>query len=158
MKLSVSWLVFGALLLLGTAAAVDENVHAIGHEQVRELLFKKENVDVIVKYKNASGKSKVKQKAKKVKLESVRFKFVAIEVTPQNLQILLNDPDVETIEFDYEMYAVGGKEDASTPKDPGLRMLAESTPYGIVNVQANQIGVGPHASQIKVCVVDTGCK
>jgi len=176
MKFMVSWLAFGGLvLLLGAATATDQQekmshnsttVPGFSQDQARELLFRQETVQVIVKYKNDRGKSKVEKKAKKVKTGSTKFKYVAIEVTPEDLEALRKDKDVVRVEPDYEMHALPPPEPEKEkpPKADKLRrQLAETLPWGISRVQSivpiNQnefVPPGPYVNQIKVCVVDTG--
>lgn len=172
----VGSLAFVALLLVATVGAteveslrgsIDKNVEKsvasemssqpesaeITQEHVRKLLFKGEKVNVIAVYKNGRGKKKIKKKAFKVKNESIKYKYVSMEATPEDIEVLINDPDIETIELDYEMKAI---EDINVEQEH--RELQESIPWGITKVQANNVtpNPGPDADQIKVCVVDTG--
>ncbi|MDX1392681.1 MAG: S8 family serine peptidase, partial [Rheinheimera sp.] len=66
------------------------------------------------------------------------------ELTPKQRKILENDASVEYIEEDHKRYLL----DVITP-------MAQSTPYGISMVQANQVS-DSSAANIKVCVIDTG--
>ncbi|GAB57531.1 S8 family serine peptidase [Rheinheimera nanhaiensis] len=66
------------------------------------------------------------------------------ELTPKQLRMLQNDPDVEYVEEDHKRYLM----DVITP-------MAQSTPYGINMVQANQVS-DSSAGNTKVCVIDTG--
>lgn len=66
------------------------------------------------------------------------------ELTPKQLKLLQANPDVEYIEEDHKRYLM----DVITP-------MAQTTPYGITMVQANQVSDGS-AGNIKSCVIDTG--
>ena len=66
------------------------------------------------------------------------------KLTAKQRKLLAMDPDVEYIEEDHKRYLM----DVITP-------LAQSTPYGITMVQANQVS-DSSAGNTKVCVIDTG--
>jgi subtilisin family serine protease len=82
---------------------------------------------------------------------------------------LQNDPNIKSISLDEERHiiypvkksALQEEEDESKTKPPlkksGLRrQLAESVPYGVERIQADQVNPGPDANDITVCIVDTG--
>lgn len=112
--------------------------------------------------------------------ESKRFKFVSIEIDEKDMLALQNDPEIEFVDLNLErsifppikendFYIVGAEgleEDdkagkTKPEKEPDVknrRRLAETVPYGIESVQAdeaNGVPPGPFAGEIKVCVVDT---
>ena len=136
-------------------------------------------IKVLVKFKSEQGKEDTKKmKASKVKYESQLFNVIAMEIDPAELVSLQNDPDIERVDLDQEVYAILPVEhqDASVEAQQGKpgkkklekepqeskqtpdkrRELAEQVPWGIRAVQADQVTPGPFASEIKVCVVDTG--
>ncbi|MEE2001278.1 S8 family serine peptidase [Alkalimonas sp. MEB108] len=65
-------------------------------------------------------------------------------LTPQQLRELSKNPAVEYIELDHKRYIA----DVISP-------MAQTTPYGINMVQANQVS-DANATNMKVCVIDTG--
>ncbi|MDP5136364.1 S8 family serine peptidase [Rheinheimera baltica] len=66
------------------------------------------------------------------------------KLSPKQLKMLQSDPNVEYVEVDAKRYLM----DVITP-------FAQSTPYGITMVQANQVS-DSSAGNTKVCVIDTG--
>ena len=66
------------------------------------------------------------------------------ELTPKQRRMLQSDPNVEYIEEDHKRYLM----DVISP-------MAQTTPYGITMVQANQVS-DASAGNTKVCVIDTG--
>ncbi|MBU1621095.1 MAG: S8 family serine peptidase [Gammaproteobacteria bacterium] len=84
-----------------------------------------------------------KYKGKVIKhLSSV--KSSVLELSPRQLQAMVSDPEVQYIEVDQKRYLF----DVITP-------MAQSTPYGISMVQANQVSDN-NAANTPVCVIDTG--
>lgn len=67
-----------------------------------------------------------------------------VELTPSQLEQFQNDPAVQYIEEDVKRYLMDV---------PSIQ--AQSTPYGITMVQANQVS-DINATNTKVCVIDTG--
>lgn len=65
-------------------------------------------------------------------------------LSPQQLRELSKNPAVEYIELDHKRYIA----DVISP-------MAQTTPYGINMVQANQVS-DANATNMKVCVIDTG--
>ncbi|MDP4528412.1 S8 family serine peptidase [Alkalimonas delamerensis] len=66
------------------------------------------------------------------------------ELKPQQLRELAKHPAVEYIELDHKRYI----SDVISP-------MAQTTPYGITMVQANQVS-DANATNMNVCVIDTG--
>ena len=64
--------------------------------------------------------------------------LISAELTPQNVAALSKRPDIVLIE-----------------KDPKRYLLAESTPYGITMVEADQVAENT-SSGMTVCIMDTG--
>jgi serine protease len=73
-----------------------------------------------------------------VKLTLPSIKGVAFTMSAKNAALLANDPSVALVE-----------------SDPKRFLMAESTPYGITMVQANQLS-DSNTSNFKVCIMDTG--
>lgn len=67
-----------------------------------------------------------------------------VELTPSQLEQFQNDPAVQYIEEDVKRYLMDV---------PSIQ--AQTTPYGITMVQANQVS-DINATNTKVCVIDTG--
>lgn len=85
----------------------------------------------------------IKQKGiePKMFLESIGASVVETEL--RNVKALLEDPRVASVEVDPKRYLFD------------LQIAAQSTPYGITMVQANQVS-DAYATNMKVCVIDTG--
>lgn len=84
-----------------------------------------------------------KHKVKPIKhLDSVNSSVA--ELNPRQLKAMLADPLVKYIETDPKRYLY----DVITP-------MAQSTPYGISMVQADQVS-DANAANTKVCIIDTG--
>ena len=73
-----------------------------------------------------------------------RINGVAIEIDPASVANLLNNEQVEMVEVDQPRYILDT-----------VGIQAESTPYGITMVQADQVSDSATGNQ-KVCIVDTG--
>ena len=73
-----------------------------------------------------------------------RINGMAIEINHSDVANLLNDPQIESVEVDQPRYVLADR-----------NILAESTPYGITMVQADQVSDAAAGNQ-KVCIVDTG--
>ncbi|WDE13686.1 S8 family serine peptidase [Thalassomonas haliotis] len=73
-----------------------------------------------------------------------RINGVAIEMKQSDVANLLNNDQIEMVEVDQPRYILDNP-----------RVLAESTPYGITMVQADQVSDAATGNQ-KVCIVDTG--
>lgn len=133
----------------------------VTQEHVRKLLFHGEIVKVLVKYKNANGMQHITDVASSTIAQSPKFHYIAITVDPQNLKELLNDPNIETVEFDSIVHAIRAVNwNHGNATATRRRRLAETVPWGIQRVQGLPSGQfvppGPFANKIKVCVVDTG--
>ena len=98
---------------------------------------------------------------------------IAATYSSEALEVLRRDPNIASIEPDYEVYAIDDDEDgyeqheemlssvssgylrsASNKVDEGRR-LQQSIPYGIPLVQADQVNA-IRACRKKVCVIDSG--
>ena len=89
---------------------------------------------------------------------SSRNNLTALRVSRQNMKDLKDDPDIEYVEIDYEVFALPHMRGSDAEiSSAGERRLAEEIPWGIdrVNPNPNRLAQGS-AKQVKVCVVDTG--
>jgi subtilisin family serine protease len=133
--------------------------------------FDPTKVKVLVKYKNEQGKQEAKKKAAVEGYESERFSIVSMQIDEKDMLALENDVNIESVSLDQEKHIIfpvneqesdvsasqaGLKPKPATKTKPGSRRLQEQVPYGIVNIQADQVIPGPDANDITVCVVDTG--
>lgn len=92
----------------------------------------------IVTFKNNKGKSAAAQ-AGQVALELPKHSAVAVYLPQAAANALLNNPNIAAVEVDARRYPT-----------------AESTPYGVTMVQANQVPVAGPGGQISLCVIDSG--
>ena len=117
-------------------------------------------VDLIIKYKNEKGASNAKGIAKDGKLKDIssKKKLAGLRVSRQKMKDLKDDPDIEYVEIDYEVFALPHMRGSDAEiSSNGERRLIESTPWGInrVNPNPNRLAQGSE-KRVKVCVVDTG--
>ena len=90
---------------------------------------------------------------------SSRNNLTALRVSRQEMKDLKDDPDIEYVEIDYEVFALPHMRGSDAEiSSAGERRLAEETPWGIARVKAGLDGLaqGPANPPVKVCVVDTG--
>lgn len=151
------------------------------NSQVQRNLNGDYKLKVLVKFKSHQAKQDAKSmNAGEVKYESNRFNIMAMEVDIMGLVELQRDDEIERVELDQRVHAIlpiekeqqdisysGVQQDKpgkSKPKtkprrrllNENNRRLNEEVPWGIRAVQADQVAPGPHANEIKICVVDTG--
>jgi len=108
----------------------------------------------IIKYKNGysiqkaglSSRASLKTRASnlgiKIKQDFANIGILTAELSSANAAILANDSDVEYIEIDYPRH-----------------LMAQSTPYGISMVQADQVSDSVASASNggkKVCIIDSG--
>jgi serine protease len=96
----------------------------------------------IVSFKegHSNGRSVVEAAGGAVKLEISGTRAVAAQLPERALNALKNNPSVEFIEADERRYP-----------------MAQSTPYGITMVQADQVwATGVTGANRKVCIIDSG--
>lgn len=118
-----------------------------------------ENVEVLVRYKTNKGKQHAERtaKTKKAKKDLKRFHTVTIATKRSKIKELEDDPDIEAVSQEQEVYALGGTR-GGTAMDKAQeihRQLRETSPWGIDAVQANQLAQGDAAVPF-ICVIDTG--
>merc|ERR1719264_554251 len=78
--------------------------------------------------------------------------LIAATMTKKDVKLLEQNENIERIEEDYKVFALG-------EKNSHIRKLAEETPYGIPMVLEDMDfwkGLGEPSGSIKVCVADTG--
>ena len=116
-------------------------------------------VDLIIKYKNEKGANSAKGIAKDGKLKDIssKKKLAALRVSRQKMKDLKDDPDIEYVEIDYEVFALPHMRGSDAEiSSAGERRLAEDTPWGIDRVNPSPRLAQGAAKQVKVCVIDTG--
>ena len=190
---SLSAAALAAALLVGTACAgfPDEDGHSSrklqGKDKDKGLVKDKEGrindnltpagppvshgkdgaVGLIIKYKNDRGFNKAMDIASdgKVKGISSLKNIAALTVARDRVKDLLNDPNIEYVDYDYEVTALphvrGSDAETSDAAGGEHRRLADEVPWGIdtvnpeSNTWPNRLPQGTQ-KQVKVCVVDTG--
>ena len=70
----------------------------------------------------------------------------------------MQDPDVEYIEPDYKIYALGGPSTTAESSSTGIEALSSSQtiPYGITMVNAPAVWSKTKGAGVRVAVLDTG--
>ena len=88
---------------------------------------------------------------------SSRNNLTALRVSRQEMKDLKDDPDIEYVEIDYEVFALPHMRGSDAEiSSTGERRLIESTPWGITRVKAGLEGLAQGSAKRKVCVIDTG--
>ena len=159
-------LTFGAVSTQAQISETDKQGAIKSQEQVR----------YIVKFKQASNKTlsaaaaktgqTIAQAQKAVNISKLSkhgavsllhmdtANAVAVQLNQSQLRDLSNDPSVEYVEIDPKRYLIDSTIDANSATD-NVEPLAETKPYGISMVQADQVSDSQTGS-IKVCITDTG--
>ncbi len=122
---------YPGLALAGVAAAMLMSPTATAAEDAR----------YIVKYQHGKGqavRAQVQSANGRVKLELPGRAAMAVSLSPAALKALQSHPNVEYVEEDVKRY-----------------LMAETTPYGIPMVQADQLSDAA-AGNTKVCIIDSG--
>ncbi len=152
----------GCFALSLTSVAVAEGIKKTEPALSLAALNDDSAVQYIVKFKDPVAQQSAAGKAETVAFSALRAQNVlkkadikalshlpsvnasVAKLTPKQRALLAADPEVEYVEEDPKRYLL----DVITP-------LAQSTPYGITMVQANQVS-DSSAGNTKVCVIDTG--
>ena len=92
----------------------------------------------IVTYKSSAGKAAAAN-AGSVALHLENRKMVAVYLPDKAVDALKKNPHVADVEVDYRRYP-----------------LAETVPYGVPMVQADQVPSTPVGSLVKLCIIDSG--
>jgi subtilisin family serine protease len=109
---------------------------------------------VIVMFKPgaaAAGKAAVAAAGAQVKHEIFGMDAVAVEVPTAALNGLSHNPNIEYIEDDVKRYPLAG----TTPSTGGPYALGQLVPYGIKQVQADQLP-DTYVANRKICIIDSG--
>ena len=114
-----------------------------------------EDVELLVHYKNDKGKEDLKLEANegKIEMDARAFKTATIMTKRSKINRIAQDPNIQSVSESHTYYALPNMRGESQER-PESRKLAETSPYGLAIVQANQLQQGD--TPIKVCVVDTG--
>jgi serine protease len=152
----------GCFALSLTSVAVAEGVKKAEPKLSLSELKEDKATRYIIKFKEAAAQQSAEGKTERAAFSTSKAQTVlqkanvnalshlnivhasVAELTPKQRKLLESDPSVEYIEEDHKRYLM----DVITP-------MAQSTPYGISMVQANQVS-DSSAGNMKVCVIDTG--
>lgn len=93
----------------------------------------------IVQFANARGRSAMRQSGGEVLLDLPTRNAAAARLSRASVEALRRNPNIASIEVDVRRYP-----------------LAETTPYGIVMVQADQVAAQPAGDRTSVCIIDSG--
>jgi serine protease len=80
---------------------------------------------------------------------------VAARLDPNQLQELRKNPDIEYIEPDYKIYALGSAESESI-SDISALSSSQTVPYGVTMVNAPAVWPRTRGAGVRVAVMDTG--
>lgn len=112
--------------------------------------------DYIIVYKNHSKKQKMLKSPKFTVSRSFGIiPAVSAQLDANHIRQLRNNPDVDYIEPDYKIYALGGT-DAESSSDIGTLSSSQTIPYGITMVNAPAIWSRTMGAGARVAVMDTG--
>ena len=131
-----------------------------------------EDVQIIVKYKDDIGRDDLKGESNRGDLDNdfPEFHIAAITTKRKNLNHIMHDPHIESFSESRILTKLGWPDEIDDKFDSHMRsnstnshlrqrQLAESTPYGITMVQADDaffLNNQRPDTTVKVCVVDTG--
>jgi subtilisin family serine protease len=79
----------------------------------------------------------------------------AAQLDANQVEQLRKNPDIDYIEPDYKIYALGGL-DTESPLDFGILSSSQTTPYGITMVNAPLVWPTTKGAGVRVAVMDTG--
>merc|ERR1719410_1681379 len=152
MKLSTALLVVFNAFSLVNANKGDE-AQATYNVPKQEVTPMSDKMHVIVKYKNKNGMNQVNVMSSRVYETVAKQNVVAMDLTKQEIETLMQNDDIEAVEQDSPLYAL---------ELLRSRELAEEEPYGIgmvledVDWWKEKFDSSPPSGSSKVCVVDTG--
>ena len=154
-----------------TAITAEANAELVSAIEVKSNVAKKTEKRYIVKFKANRGlaKEKVSSKEKrsvnskhlekhgaKALFHMDRSNAVAAKLSRAQFKLLQSDPDVEYIEEDPVRYLIDSVTRAfDKRKVAAVAPAAESAPYGIALVQADQVSDAATAN-MSICITDTG--
>lgn len=107
----------------------------------------------IIRYKNNAGMDKVRANSRSVHHDLGRQNAVAVTMNGSAAQRLGRDPDIDYIELDQKRYPTSKVGSSLRGHVRDARRLAQSTPYGIGMVEADQV---TYQDGMKICIIDTG--
>jgi serine protease len=151
----------GAVTAHAEISATDQQGTLKTKEQVRYIVKFKQSSNsalsataaktgqTIAQVQKAANISKLAQHGAVSLLHMDNANAAAAHLNKRQLNVLRNDPNVEYVEVDPKRYLID-----SVDNGP-VELLAQSTPYGITMVQANQVS-DAQTNNIKVCITDTG--
>ena len=109
--------------------------------------------------KAAGGKAALKAADAVIRRDLTRHNAVAAEIAESKLGSLMGNPNVRSIEVDVPRYPISAVRSVPSGADRGTAAEGSSSPqvvpYGIPLIQADGFE-GNHASDVKVCVIDSG--
>merc|ERR1719410_1559466 len=152
MKLSTALLVVFNAFSLVNANKGDE-AQATYNVPKQEVTPMSDKMHVIVKYKNKNGMNQVNVMSSRVYETVAKQNVVAMDLTKEEIETLMQNGDIEAVEQDSPLYAL---------ELLRSRELAEDEPYGIGMVLEDvdwwkaKFDESPPTGSSKVCVVDTG--
>tara|TARA_R110002167_G_scaffold1108_2_gene4747 strand:- start:2262 stop:3527 length:1266 start_codon:yes stop_codon:yes gene_type:complete len=154
-----------------TAITAEANAELVSAIEVKSNVAKKTEKRYIVKFKANRGlaKEKVSSKEKrsvnskhlekhgaKALFHMDRSNAVAAKLSRAQFKLLQSDPDVEYIEEDPVRYLIDSvTRTFDKRKVAAVAPAAESAPYGIALVQADQVSDAATAN-MSICITDTG--
>jgi serine protease len=160
-----------SLFLLLAPYAIDA-IHVTNdgppENQPAPVTLKPDSDRFIVRYKNEQGKSTTQAAAQKVHFDLEPQNALAVTLSSEALEGLQNNPNVEYVEQDSPRYTMmmrgyNLKDDVlkesissnNETHDQNQRKVAETVPYGIPMVQADQVAYDS-SNPRTVCIIDTG--
>jgi len=117
-----------------------------------------EDIEVLVRYKTRKGKLNAEQRSKnkRAKKDLKRFHTVTIETKRSKIKELEEDPDIESVSLDDQVYALGGTRGGTAlERVQEIQRELQQAPWGLSTVQADQLSQGTAAKPF-ICVIDTG--
>ncbi|KAL3909379.1 MAG: hypothetical protein SGILL_008109 [Bacillariaceae sp.] len=113
-------------------------------------------IQYFARYASEQGRRQVQRCASKIIEDADETDYTIFESTVSDARCLANlkrSTDVLSVEVDHPAWAFASPIDFSTESSLS-RTLAEHTPWGIQNIQADQLPQGD--ANVTICVVDTG--
>lgn len=130
--------------------------HAEEHKHVDNVFALEPTVKVLVKAKNEKGMRSCHCPGNTISHQYSHFGIVALEVPISQVGILASDPNVDYVETDTKIQFLDPMELSPWAVYP-QESRGQRIPWGITRVlQESTIPLGPHASDMEVCVIDTG--
>lgn len=143
------------------AAAADRSlkVKKSGYRQ------QKKKRRVVVRYKNEDGKAALLRPNDQEEDQADSFQeqrtvyhdydednVLVLDLDDDEIRAMSLNENIASVEKDYRYYELGHMVRELSVNE--TRNLAESVPYGVTMVQADQVPIGPYG--VKICIADTG--